>query len=102
MYPASIYSRSIEFDVKVGSLNAGIQKKIGQNGALKFAVDDILYTHLWKIKTHSTDDNMDVYFHYDWHNQFVRLTYTLNIGNTRIRSVKLKSASEEERQRGAN
>ena len=77
-------------------------EKIGQNGSLKLSVDDILYTNLWKIKTYSPENNLDVYFHYDWHNQFLRLTYTWNIGNAKLTSMKLKSASEEERQRVSN
>jgi hypothetical protein len=92
----------ISYFLPSGSLNAGIQKKIGQQGALKLSVDDLLYTNLWRIKTNQPDNNLDVYFHYDWHNQFVRLTYTLNLGNTRINALKLKSASEEERQRISN
>ena len=83
----------------MGSLNAGIQKKFGQSSTLKLSIDDILYTNNWKIKTVSPDNNLDVYFHYDWHNQFIRLTYTWTLGNDKLRSVKLNSSSDEERQR---
>ncbi len=83
----------------VGSLNAGIQKNLGEKGTLKLSMDDILYTNYWRIKTNSTENNLDSYFTYNWHNQFIRLTYTRNLGNNKLRSVKLKSGSEEERGR---
>lgn len=81
-----------------GSLNAGIQKKLGP-GVLRLSVDDILYTNLWRIRTISRDNNVDVYFRYDWHNQFARVTYTWNLGNGKLRTLKLRPGSEEERKR---
>lgn len=82
-----------------GSLNAGIQKNVGRNATIKLAMDDILYTNYWRLKTYSPENNLDIYFQYDWHNQFVRLTYTQKLGNNKLRSVRLKSGSEEERKR---
>lgn len=81
-----------------GSLNAGIQKKLGP-GILRLSVDDILYTNLWRIRTISLDNNIDVYFRYNWHNQFARITYTWNLGNGKLRTLKLRPGSEEERKR---
>ena len=81
-----------------GSLNAGVQKKF-KRGVLRLSVDDILYTNLWRIRTVSKENNIDVYFRYDWHNQFARATYTWNLGNGKLRALKLKSGSEEERKR---
>ena len=86
----------------VGSLNAGIQRKFGEKGTLKLAVDDILHTNYWKIKTFMPQNNLNSYFTYDFHDRFVRLTFTRNFGNNKLRSVKLKSGSEEERKRIAN
>ncbi len=83
-------------------LNAGIQKKFGEKGTLRFSVDGILHTTSWRIKTYLPKDKVDSYFTYDFHDQFVRLTFTRNLGNNKLRSVKLKSGSEEERQRITN
>jgi hypothetical protein len=83
----------------LGSLNAGIQKKFGEKGSLRFSMDDILYTNLWRIKTYSDQNNLNTYLRYDLHNQFVRLSYSRNFGNNKLRSVKLKSGSDEERGR---
>jgi hypothetical protein len=84
-----------------GSLNAGVQKNFGK-GILRLSVDDILFTNYWKIKTFSEVNDIDSYFQYNWHHQFARVTYTYNFGNTKLRSVKLKSSAEEERRRIAN
>ncbi len=83
-------------------LNAGIQKKFGDNGTLRFAVDDILHSGYWKIKTHSPQNNVNSYFKYDFNTRFIRLTYTRNFGNNKMKSVKVKSGSDEERGRVGN
>ncbi|MEJ7645968.1 MAG: outer membrane beta-barrel protein [Chryseolinea sp.] len=85
-----------------GSFNAGVQKKFGQHGTLTLSMDDMLYTNLWRIRTTSSANDLDVYFKYDWHNQFVRLAYTWNLGNKKVRSVKVRSGSEDERKRVGN
>jgi hypothetical protein len=85
-----------------GSLNVGVQKSLGTKGVIRIAVDDLLYTNNWRIKTYAPENNLDVYFDYDWHNQFVRVTYSCNLGNTKLKAVRLKSASEEERKRITN
>ena len=84
-----------------GSLNAALQKKFGKS-ALKLAMDDILYTNNWRIKSVVPQDNLDSYFKYDFHTQFVRLVYTRTFGNNKLTSLKLKSASDEERARIVN
>ena len=81
-----------------GSLNAGIQKKT-RNGTFRFAMDDILNTDLWKIRTYSPGNNLNTQFNYNFHNQYARFTYTRNIGNNKLRSVKIKSGADEERER---
>ncbi|HEY5750377.1 MAG TPA: TonB-dependent receptor [Chryseolinea sp.] len=82
-----------------GSLNAGVQKKLGENGTLTLAMDDILYTNMWRIKTNSPENYVNDYFKYDFHNQYVRLTYKRNLGSRKIAAAKLKSGSDEERRR---
>ncbi|HTE33497.1 MAG TPA: outer membrane beta-barrel family protein [Chryseolinea sp.] len=82
-----------------GSLNAGIQKKLGSKAVIRLAVDDMLNTNNWRIKTYSAENNLNSYFDYRWHNRFIRITYTYNFGNNKLHAVKPKSGSEEERGR---
>jgi hypothetical protein len=82
-----------------GSLNAGIQKKMGEKGTWQLAMDDILDTNYWRIKTNMPQNNLDTSFNYNFHNQFIRLSYSRTLGNNRLRTIKLKSGSEEERGR---
>lgn len=81
---------------------SGVQKSVGTKGVIRIAVDDLLYTNNWRIKTYAPENSLDVYFDYDWHNQFVRVTHSCSLGNTKLKAVKLKSASEEERKRIGN
>lgn len=85
-----------------GSLNAGIQKKFGTAGTLKLSMDDIVYTNTWRIRTCLPENDLDSNIYYDWHNQFIRLTYSMNIGNSGLRSVKIRSGSSEEQGRITN
>jgi hypothetical protein len=93
----SIYGIS-EF-LPYGSLNAGVQKKFGDKGTLKLSMDDILYTNVWRIATNRPQEDLTSNIRYDWHNQYIRLTYSRNIGNHGLRSVKIKSGSTEEQRR---
>lgn len=81
-----------------GTLNAGVQKKF-RNGSIKLSMDDILYTNVWRIRTLQPQERLDSNIRYDWHNQFVRLTYTYNLGRARVPAVRIKSGSTEEQRR---
>jgi hypothetical protein len=85
----------------VGSLNAGVQKKMGK-GILRLSIDDIFNTNNWKLKTNLAGNNLKSYFDYDFHTRYARLTYTRSFGNNKLQSVKLKSGADEERARVAN
>jgi hypothetical protein len=85
-----------------GSVNAGIQKRFGEKGTLKIAMDDIFNTDFWKIRSYAPENNVNTSFVYKFHNQYIRLTYTKSFGNNKLRTVKLKSGSEEERERIRN
>ncbi|MCF0072897.1 TonB dependent receptor [Dyadobacter sp. CY261] len=98
----SRYMSGISEYLPSGSLNAGIQKKWGKHGTVKLAMDDILYTNKWRIRTYHPEVGLDLRFRYDWHNQFLRITYARNIGNSKLRTLKVKSGSEEERGRLGN
>lgn len=82
-----------------GSLNAGIQKSFGSKGTVRLSADDIFNTNNWRICTKSRGNSLDTYFEYKWHNRFIRLTYTMTLGNKMLSSVKVKSGGEEERGR---
>ncbi len=101
MYQSRSLSGVSQF-LPVGSLNIGIQKNFGEKGILRLSMDDVLYTDYWRITTHSGANNLDSFFNYDWHNQFIRVTYTRSLGNNKLRSVKLRSGSQEERNRVNN
>lgn len=98
MYQSTSLSGASRF-LEFASLNAAVQKKLGKNGVLTFSADDILETNNWRIKTMSAENNLDTFFDYHWNNRFIRLSYTFNFGNTKVGSLKVKSASEEERRR---
>jgi hypothetical protein len=101
MYQSKTLLGVIE-SLPVSSLNVGVQKKLGK-GAIRFAIDDIFNENNWKLKmTLPQDKNLNTYFHYDFHSRFARITYTRSFGNSKLKSIKLKSASEEERGRVSN
>lgn len=86
----------------VGSLNAGVQKKLGK-GTLRFAADDIFNTNNWRLKLKlPNDNNLNTTFNYYFHPRFFRVTYTRSFGNSKLNSIKMKSTSEEERGRVSN
>lgn len=83
----------------MGSLNAGVQKNFGKRGRLQLSMDDILYTNNWWIRTNSADNDLVTFFQYDWHNQFIRLSYTRSLGNLMMRPAEKRRGAEEERRR---
>jgi hypothetical protein len=101
MYASKSLSGITHF-LPYGSLNAGIQKRLGEKGTLRLAMDDIFNTNNWRIKANSPENNLNSYVNYNWHNRFIRLTYVRNLGNHKLRPVKVRSGSEEERGRIVN
>ena len=101
LYQSKLLS-GISWFLPFGSLNVGVQKNFGKQGIIRLSMDDILSTNNWRIETKSRENNLDSYFGYDWHNRYIRLTYTRNLGNTKLRSVNVGSGSEEERRRVGN
>ncbi len=81
------------------SLNAGVQKKLSAKTTLRLAMDDIFNTSFWRIRTYLPQNRLDNYFMYNFHNQFIRMTFTWKFGNNKLQSIKVKTASEEERGR---
>ncbi len=101
LYQSKLLSGISRF-LPFGSLNVGVQKNFGKQGIIRLSMDDILSTNNWRIETKSKENNLDSYFGYDWHNRYIRLTYTRSLGNTKLRSVNVGSGSEEERRRVGN
>jgi hypothetical protein len=97
--PGDLSPGVVTFTGTTRSLNAGIQKKMGAKGTLQLAADDLLNTNYWRIRTTLPQNNLDTFFNYNFHNRFIRLTYIRKLGNTGLRTVKMKQASEEERRR---
>jgi hypothetical protein len=80
----------------LGSLNVGVQKKFGNNAILRLAIDDLFYNNYWRVNTNLQQINLKSSIKYDWHNQFVRLTYSRNFGNRKLKTVQVQTGSEEE------
>jgi hypothetical protein len=98
MYQSTTMSGISRF-LPLGALNAGIQKDLGKKGTFRLAIDDVLNTNNWRIRTALPENNLHSYFHYQWHNRFIRLTYRRNFGSARLQAVRPESGSEEERKR---
>lgn len=97
LYQSRILLGIVEF-LPMGSLNAGVRKNFGKKGSLQLSMDDILYTSAWRLDTKASG-NFSNYFSYDWYNQYIRLTYSLNLGNLKVRPSAVSSGVEEERGR---
>lgn len=98
MYQSRSLSGISEF-LPYGSLDAAIARRVGRNGSLKLAIDDMLNTNNWRIRTSSPENNLYVHFDYAWYNRFVRLSYTWTLGNSKVPSIKSMQASDDERRR---
>ena len=83
----------------LGSLNAGVQKTFRKNGTLRLAMDDILATNVWELAVASQENRFSSTFHYDWYNQYIRLTYSFTLGARALKAVKVKGGADEERGR---
>lgn len=83
----------------LGSLNAGVQKTFRKNGTLRLAMDDILGTNNWRLDADLPANYFSSSFYYNWHNRFIRLTYSFTIGNKKLKAVSVKSGADEERKR---
>ncbi|MEX2568296.1 MAG: outer membrane beta-barrel family protein, partial [Cyclobacteriaceae bacterium] len=80
----------------LGSLNVGFQKKLNrEKGTLRLTFDDIFYNYIWQINSSIPEHNVASIIVKDPHLQSVRLNYTWNFGNKKLRGVNIKSGSEE-------
>lgn len=80
----------------LGSLNIGIQKKLNRDkGTFRLTIDDIFYTNIWRANSTIPEYHVNSEIVGDPHMQAVRLNYTRNFGNNKLRGVNIKSGSEE-------
>lgn len=87
----------------LGSLNAGVQKRIASGrGILRLSADDILHTNIWNITTDLPSENLDSLVRYDFKQRSIKLTFTWNFGNSKIKSIDVSTGSEEEQSRVTN
>jgi outer membrane receptor protein involved in Fe transport len=83
-----------------GMVNIGIQKVLNKNlGTLRVGIDDLFYTNILHFTSFIPKYNLTSQMDYDIHVQTIRFNYTKNFGNKKLKAVKLKTGSEEERNR---
>jgi hypothetical protein len=84
----------------LGMVNIGIQKVLNKDlGTVRFGIDDLFYTYLSYINSSIPQYDLVSSQYWDWHTQTIRFNYTRNFGNKKLKAVKLKTGSEEERNR---
>lgn len=84
----------------MGQLDIGFKKKLkNNNGTLTLSFTDIFHTMVWKDEVVFPNGEAKISEIYDINAQSVNLTYVRTFGNKKLKSVNLKSASEEERKR---
>ena len=85
---------------QMGSLNIGVQKRIASGrGMLRLSADDILHTKIWKGNTNLPSENLDSQYIYDNKERNIKLTFSWNFGNSQIKSMDVRTGSEEEQSR---
>lgn len=95
MYQSKMNWGMWQFD-PISNLSIGFQKTLNNNkGTLRITFNDIFYNDVWQSRASIPEINMTTFFRADQHVQAVRLNYTRNFGNKKLRSVKIKSGSEE-------
>jgi hypothetical protein len=83
----------------IGAIDFGIEKKF-RNSNLRLAYSDMLGQNKWDAKAHVPDENIDSSFFVDFETTIVSITYTMNFGNSKLRSKQArKTASTEEQSR---
>ncbi|WP_298238464.1 outer membrane beta-barrel family protein [uncultured Algibacter sp.] len=81
-------------------VNLGVQKKIGDNGSLKFALNDVFNTYEIRRSTDLPEENIKFESNFKFLYRSYMLSYTHNFGNSKLKSArKRETGSEEERRR---
>ena len=84
-----------------GSLNAGLQKKFNNNGgSLRLGFDNMLNTMVFKSEFDLTDQGQFIYNSLDFIPPTVKLTYSRNFGNSKLKGTRQReTGAAAERQR---
>lgn len=85
----------------LGKMDIGMVKKFNDgNSRLSFNVTDVFRTNVYKSSAHIPELNINTRVLLDFEPRVVKLTYTMNFGNTKVKTAgKRNTASEEERNR---
>lgn len=85
----------------MGSLNIGIQKKLNNDkGTFRLSIDDLFWTNKFRFVSDQPSLNLNQSFvgAFSEH-RILRFTFSRNFGNKNVKTAKLSTGSEEERQR---
>jgi hypothetical protein len=83
-----------------GGVNAGLEKKFGDKwGTLRLAVNDIFNTIKYSGGTVIPGQDFETYGTYDFSRTTVKLVYSRNFGNNKLKTRKRSTGSDEERRR---
>jgi len=90
----------VGYNSAYGALNVGIQKKLsGSKGTWRLSGTDLLWTSWAKYTYHNPDLGLNSSWMLRSDTRAVRLTYTRNFGNNKVKAAKRTTGSEEERKR---
>lgn len=102
-YNSKALSGSIT-DFPFGSLNAGLQKKFkNDGGSLRLGYDNILNTMVWKSELDLLSEQGQQFENFlDFIPPTVRLTYSKNFGNSKLKSTRQRETGAEDERRRVN
>lgn len=87
----------------VYGINVGIQKKFpGNGGTLRFGVDDVLNSFLWRIQNNLPEHNLVSNFEVDFSQRTFKLSYSRNFGNNQLKGKRERATGSEEERRRVN
>jgi len=83
-----------------GGLNAAIQKKFKNSGALTFGVDNIFNSYKFKVSQSVASQHIESKGVFIFSQRLFKLTWSQNFGNAALKDKRNRAtASEEERRR---
>jgi hypothetical protein len=84
-------------------INVGIQKKLGANGGtLRFGVDDVLNSFMWRIQNNLPEHNLVSNIEADFSQRTFKLSYSRNFGNNALKGARQRATGSEEERRRVN
>jgi hypothetical protein len=90
----------VGYNSAYGSLNVGLQKKLPRNlGTLRLSGTDLFWTSWAKYAYHNPELDLNTSWALRTDTRTIRLSYTRNFGNNKVKAAKRTTGSEEERKR---